>query len=247
MSSFSLMRVASPSLRKGLLASLFGVGIGFFLHAEGTLDRLLQEPLYVRSEGHWRIDDQDPFLRELFYRAPKIALAAVSSALLFAWLFSLLSKPTHRTAERRDFQARAGLSLCCLMSGVLLVAYLKHLTHQPCPYQLAEYGGRLGSPSDRQCYPAGHASAGFAWMSLAFFARTRKGAALVLAAGCACGWILGLFQMMKGAHFFSHTLTTQFLQLTLVFSAALIYRSIHARSIHTHPLPRTRALDRTTP
>src|SRR3546814_7721096 len=57
-----------------------------------------------------------------------------------------------------------------------------------------------------RCFPAGHASAGYAWVALFFFfGGTRpqwrwKG----LVAGLCAGLVFGVSQQLRGAHFASH-------------------------------------------
>ncbi|MEI3479028.1 MAG: phosphatase PAP2 family protein [Bilophila sp.] len=58
-----------------------------------------------------------------------------------------------------------------------------------------------------KCFPAGHASGGFALMML-FFAFPRRLRWFGLALGLAAGWWMGLYQMLRGQHFLSHTLFT---------------------------------------
>lgn len=98
-----------------------------------------------------------------------------------------------------------------------LVSLLKHLTHMDCPWDLTRYGGthpyfglfqaRHGIAASG-CFPAGHASAGYAWIALYFFALAvrppwRRAA---LAIGLCAGLAFGLSQQLRGAHFLSHDL-----------------------------------------
>lgn len=57
-------------------------------------------------------------------------------------------------------------------------------------------------------FPAGHASGGFVLLSLAGLASTRRGRIICLAIGLAVGSTMGIYQMLKEAHYFSHTLVT---------------------------------------
>jgi membrane-associated PAP2 superfamily phosphatase len=113
--------------------------------------------------------------------------------------------------------------LASLLLGVALINVLKYSSHTSCPWDLAEFGG-LGthlshwawSSSDGgpgRCFPAGHASAGFAFFG-GFFALRQVSqplarACLVLV--IMVGLVLGLSQQLRGAHFMSHTLWTAWL------------------------------------
>jgi membrane-associated PAP2 superfamily phosphatase len=58
------------------------------------------------------------------------------------------------------------------------------------------------------CWPAGHASGGFALVAVASLALTRRGQVLGTLAGLTVGSIMGVYQMVKGAHYLSDTLVT---------------------------------------
>ncbi len=135
-----------------------------------------------------------------------------------AWLLAGIWWPTgvlRRLSRPARIQWLAGLVL-----GVVLINLLKHWSRTSCPWDLAEFGGTgtylthwawgLTDGGPGRCFPAGHASAGFAFLGGFFVLRpvspglARRCLALVLAAGFA----LGLAQQLRGAHFMSHTLWT---------------------------------------
>ena len=97
------------------------------------------------------------------------------------------------------------------------IASLKHLTTLPCPVALSEFGGtrawvdlvRMFSPElpVGRCYPAGHASGGYAWICLAFlFPPGSRKFFLALVPGLLLGMVFGLAQQLRGYHFLSHDL-----------------------------------------
>ncbi|MDR2512737.1 MAG: phosphatase PAP2 family protein, partial [Puniceicoccales bacterium] len=57
-------------------------------------------------------------------------------------------------------------------------------------------------------FPAAHASGGFALMALAMLARNRRNQILLVTLGITLGWAMGFYQMLRGAHYLSHTLVT---------------------------------------
>lgn len=98
----------------------------------------------------------------------------------------------------------------------LATSLLKHYSASHCPWDLLEFGGDRAyvglfdavpafMPPGR-CMPAGHASSALWLVSLALFARTRRGAAGVALAMLGFGFGLGWVQQMRGAHFLTHTL-----------------------------------------
>ena len=110
--------------------------------------------------------------------------------------------------------------LASLLLGLALINVLKQASRTSCPWDLTEFGGAGiyvshwawgwadGGPG--RCFPAGHASAAFAFIG-GFFAL--RPVAPLLAARClalvlGAGLVLGLAQQVRGAHFMSHTLWT---------------------------------------
>ncbi|KQO02215.1 hypothetical protein ASF01_00300 [Stenotrophomonas sp. Leaf70] len=113
-----------------------------------------------------------------------------------------------------------------------MVALLKSMTQMDCPWDLQRYGGLrpfIGLFQPRPvmlghaaCFPAGHASAGYGWVALYFFAlRMRpqwRWAALAVAV--ATGLVFGISQQLRGAHFLSHDVWSLAVSWTV---AVLIY------------------------
>lgn len=126
----------------------------------------------------------------------------------------------------------------------LAVTFLKQVTDRPCPWDLAEFGGALphtrlfesrGEQHARGlCFPAGHASTGFALLALFFAAHHRRRARLArvaLSAGLAAGLLLGGGRIAQGAHFLSHVLWAGVVcWLVMLLLYVLLLRSGSARS-----------------
>ena len=107
--------------------------------------------------------------------------------------------------------------------ALLLINALKYTSHTSCPWDLSEFGGMgdhvshwaWGRPDGGpgHCFPAGHASAGFAFVAGYFVLRpfSPRQAAQWLVVALLAGLALGLGQQLRGAHFMSHTLWTGWL------------------------------------
>jgi membrane-associated PAP2 superfamily phosphatase len=107
-----------------------------------------------------------------------------------------------------------------LLSSFILVGYLKAVTNIACPWDLTLFGGtqpyiHLFEPKPHhlrytKCFPAGHASIGYAWVALYFFFEIRapQWRWIGLGIGLVLGIILGVTQQLRGAHFLSHDITT---------------------------------------
>lgn len=118
--------------------------------------------------------------------------------------------------SRRSWRRNGIYVFLSIVLATSLVGALKSQSGRPCPWDIQAFGGTLAhhglyaalkSPGAK-CFPAGHASAGFALLSLYFVAPTRRLAIAGLVAGFLAGGIFGVAQMARGAHFLSHTLWT---------------------------------------
>jgi len=101
----------------------------------------------------------------------------------------------------------------------LSVAALKAGTNIACPRELAVYGGDIeyvgilpmyspdAAPQSRQkCFPASHASSGFALFALFFLFRSAVNRRRALYLGLLVGGIGGAYKIAIGDHFLSHTI-----------------------------------------
>jgi membrane-associated PAP2 superfamily phosphatase len=117
-----------------------------------------------------------------------------------------------------------------ILVGLAVVVTIKRISSTSCPWDLAEFGGLaryvshwrfgLADGGGAHCFPAGHASAGFAFVSGYFvlYDRAPRAARLWLAAALAVGLVLGVSQQVRGAHFMSHTLWTAWLCWTVAWA-----------------------------
>jgi membrane-associated PAP2 superfamily phosphatase len=180
------------------------------------LDLQLQDRFYNFETRRWVVDEKDPAGRLVFYNGPK--------ALVWVFALTTLTLAAGPARWREKFRVnRRGLWL-----GVLVIATVpalaglgKKYTNIFCPSEIRRYGGDVAyaklcephppdDPVGRRggCFPAGHASGGFALMGLLAVRGTRRWRNGILALGLGLGWWMGGYQMLKGAHYLSHTLTT---------------------------------------
>ena len=126
------------------------------------------------------------------------------------------------TLKQLALARRLQLALGTLVA-LLVISTLKLHSHTSCPWDLREFGGVATHVShwawgvldggSGSCFPAGHASAGFAFLGGFFVFRQvlPRTAMRWLAGALVVGFIFGLAQQVRGAHYMSHTLWTAWL------------------------------------
>lgn len=221
-----------------VVVSLGLIVIFTFWPAVHALDLRLEAPFFDVAAGSWFFPPADRGLVFwLLYRGPKVLLvvAGVSSLLWLAW----------RGFNKRWRVSDTRFLLALLVLGLtpLLVGLFKNATGVSCPIQETVFAGPyvhvaiwdrifVSIPSNEhfRCWPAGHAAAGFGLLGLRVFAPvTSRLSWAYLAPGLAGGWVLGLYQMARGQHYFSHTVITMAIALLLSVTACAILDRIEER------------------
>jgi membrane-associated PAP2 superfamily phosphatase len=130
---------------------------------------------------------------------------------------------TYVERDWRPLRRPAAFFTIAALLSIGIVGLLKTLTNVDCPWDLVPFGGRFPYVelfADRpdalrpaQCFPAAHASSGYALLALYFTFRERHAALakLGLALGLLTGLTFGLAQQARGAHFVSHDVWSAFL------------------------------------
>ena len=196
-------------LAPAVLTAALVLFFGFRGTGGESLDLWVQS--FFWQDGAWMVPKDSGLFHKIAYSGPK--------ALIILWsifLIGVAAVPARAPAwiNRR----RALYLLACLAVVTVLCTQLRAVSHMATPSALKLYGGGqwphlllfeakpVGYPSN--AFPAGHASGGFALISLFFAwaepAFRRRGLVVALLVG---GW-MGLYQIARGEHFLSHTVVT---------------------------------------
>lgn len=144
--------------------------------------------------------------------------------------------------------------------SVGIVGLLKTLTNVDCPWDLQVFGGqypfvhlfadRPDALRQGHCFPAAHASSGYALMALYFVFGERSSslAKFGLLLGAVTGLVFGVAQQSRGAHFVSHDLWSAIITwlvaltvYTLGFKARLWAAASRPRAAELGAVPSQRA------
>lgn len=150
----------------------------------------------------------------------------VGLGLAIWWPFGVLTKLTR--------SQRVQLVVTTLLAASS-VAVLKLNSATSCPWDLSAFGGvaryashwtALADGGSGGCFPAGHASTGFAFLGGYFMFRESepKVARSWLSTALFAGLALVIVQQMRGAHFMSHTLWTAWICWVIAFAVDSIWQ-----------------------
>ncbi len=202
------------------------------------IDHWVQEFFYSRSDGRWLVSPEARGVVHLvFYRGIKLTLVLAISGLA-AWL---LFRSWMEGWD--DLATRISVGLIAAISTPVIVGLLKKTTGISCPVQETDYGGYVAHiviwqqlsewkslGYNLHCWPAGHASGGFALLVARLWSRgDGSNEWKWMAPGLIVGWIMGLYQMARGQHYLSHTVATMLIAWAITSLALLVSRKLEER------------------
>lgn len=189
--------------------------------ASTNLDIAIAHALYFDEvQSRW-IGAASWWTNELIHRDGTWLMRSVAALSLALWAATWWRPQMH------ELRRPALYFFIALVLSVGLVGLLKTLTNVDCPRDLTEFGGgfpfihlfehRPAGLRHAQCFPAAHASSGYALLALYFVFRERslRAARFGLAAGLSLGLVFGIAQQSRGAHFVSHDVWSAMLVWTI--------------------------------
>ena len=197
--------------------------IGFFQFTNS--DIMVQNYFYNFETKSWLIDKDEPILKLFLYDGLKKGLIIFGVFILILLIFF----------RKKEFvkEYKKGLIILLLSSIFVptIVGSLKAITNTPCPCNIEHFGGEYPDikvldkyPEDfiqkskAKCWPAGHASGGFALMALFFFFKNPRNQFFGLIGAITLGWSMGTYKMLLGDHFLSHTIITMILAWIIILT-----------------------------
>ncbi|GGY64026.1 membrane protein [Cellvibrio zantedeschiae] len=172
----------------------------------------LADALYAWEGGHWALKNAW-VTRALIHETGK----HISLSIALLSLIALIT--TYIKPQLVKYQRELLYLVCAAAGSSGLITVLKGISHVSCPWDFIRYGGDLPyqtiltqiiHTSGSGCFPAGHASGGYAWLAFYFLGVHRNSswrwAGLAFALGV--GLVFGISQQLRGAHFISHDVWT---------------------------------------
>lgn len=199
-------------LIKKLLFSTLLIFIIIYLLEYLNIDTLIQNNFYNFNTKYWLLDkNRDIWMKYIFYDIPRFIILFIGLLSLGIFCSSFYIKQLFL------FRIKSIMIFLCITLTPLSVGYLKKLTNIACPNQLTMYGGKekyikvfekKDLSRDCRCFPAGHASGGLALIILSILARNKKEKFILFYSILSFGIIIGIYKMLIGDHFLSHTLVS---------------------------------------
>lgn len=214
-----------------IIAVLFILVAVFFIFELTNIDIFVQDHFYNEVTQKWLLSHQRGSLLDmLFYTGIKKAIIVFGVFILFLYLYSFKDS-AHKIKEYRTGLLIVWLSIIIVP---VVIGGLKSVSNVPCPCDSQHFGGEYpyirvleSMPQEIikkfKCYPAGHASGGFALMSLFFLFKEQKNRYIALGTAITIGWSMGLYKMLMGHHYLSHTAVTMILAWFLIL---VIYKIV---------------------
>lgn len=205
--------------------------LSFLLFEFTPLDIIIQDYFYNFNTHQWILDKNAVLPKLIFYDGIKklyilFVIAVLISLLFFRWHPIIM-----------HYKKGLVIVLVSCLTVPLFIGLLKATTNVPCPTDIKRYGGNypyvtvlskypdtFHQTENIRCYPAGHASGGFALMSLFFLFTSRRNKKIALISTLAIGWTIGNYKMIIGDHFFSHTLITMIISWLMILLIVKISR-----------------------
>ena len=217
---------------RAFILSVAALFTAFLFFELSDVDLLVESWFYSETTQTWLLDRENQLARLLFYDGIK----GVLSLFVFGLIGTLLIFGKRPFVQR--YKEGMKVVILSMILIPLTVSSLKAVTNVPCPKNITCFHGTTPyvkvldsypegyqQKSRCRCYPAGHASGGFALLSLYFLFQNSRNRRRALAAALALGWTMGLYKMLIGDHFLSHTVVTMLLAWIMVQAIArYVYR-----------------------
>ncbi len=167
----------------------------------------------------------------LHTRAKQLAIVIYVVLVVMVWW---PTKVLRQLSHWQRLEIVVGITL-----SLITISTLKSFSSTSCPWELLAFGGKASHVShwllstadggSGRCFPGGHVSSALAFLALALpwlasdSAAHRQTGLRILLIVLGAGFLLGLTQTLRGAHFPSHTFWTGFICWSVVLANHFVW------------------------
>ncbi|MGZ5207813.1 MAG: phosphatase PAP2 family protein [Sulfuricurvum sp.] len=212
-------------------------GVILFFGLSGA-DIWVQRHFYNLQTHQWIVDSNNSVLKFIFYDGIKRLLIVVAVLFLFGLIIGW------KKTWMKSYKYGLIIVVLSSISVPLAVGSLKNVTNIPCPKSLDIFDGtyphtcvwekyptKFCHLEKQKCWPAGHASGGFALLSLIFLFHSRRNKIIAGSVALVIGWSMGTYKMLIGDHFLSHSIITMVLAWLIIVLIARGVDGVFKRTI----------------
>ena len=213
------------ALERQIVLTLFILIGTILLFSFTRIDFIVSDHFFDLKTHTWLLDRNLQPYKFIFYDGIKKLLIIFAVGLLASLIF------LRNNSIIKEY--RKGI-LVVVLSAILvplITSGLKKTTNVSCPKNGIHYGGiypetkiwehyptSFKQTKRIECWPAGHASGGFALLSLFFLFKSKKRKKMAIAVALIIGWSMGYYKMLIGDHFLSHTIIVMVIAWLTVLS-----------------------------
>jgi len=210
-------------LNKHITITFIILVISIIFFGISDIDYIVQDHFYNFTTHSWILDRNAQPYKFIFYDGIKKVLIFIAITFLISLIFFRKNKIIKEYKKGMIIVVLSAIFIPVIVGG------LKKSTNMPCPKNEIHYEGKMvktvvwqryAQPYKNMehisCWPAGHASGGFALMSLFFLFKTKRNKYIALIGALTVGWSMGVYKMLIGDHFLSHTILTMILAWLIV-------------------------------
>ena len=202
-----------------------------------NLDQQVANFYYWLEGSAWSLQ-KNYLVQQIIHNAGRIISVIAAVMVLFAIALSFVVQ------RLIPFRKTLTFIFTSVVLASALVGFLKHSLLVSCPWEFAEYGGKLSylplldqlfQRNGAGCFPAGHATAGYAWIAMywALHHHANRFSSLGFYLPLVVGAIFGFAQELRGAHFLSHDITSFFIAW---ISSSFLYSYVFFRENAKQPI-----------
>lgn len=210
----------------------FVLVILFILLRITGFDEILISPFFSHEKNIWPF--QNTFVTEILLHKGGVKLVIL---IFIFFLVKLIISFKKKNSQKIIFFSHLLISA---LFSIVFITFLKSIMPFHCPWDLSEFGGKFSYLSlqdifnftlpSGHCFPAGHSSGGFAWIALYFSYQLVFGEKKYsyLLFGLGLGFLFGIDQQIRGAHFLSHDIATLLICWIISGGVAILFSQLNS-------------------